>query len=61
MDRKYIEKHNVIERYVLNKLTPTERDEFEQFFLDDPQMLDEVESAKRFLEGLKSAAKRDTD
>lgn len=53
MDRKYIADNNVIERYLMDKLTPEERDEFEQFYLDDPETLGELETARRLRDGLK--------
>ena len=56
MDRNYILKHNVIERYLLHKLSPEERDEFEQFYLNDPQTLNELEIARRLLTGLRKSA-----
>lgn len=61
MDRKYILKHNVIERYLLDKLTQDLRDEFEQFYLVDQQTLDDLETAKRFLECLRNADCQDAD
>ena len=51
MDRNYIAENQIIERYLMDKLTPDERDEFEQFYLSDQQTLDELELAKRFYEG----------
>lgn len=51
MDRTYIKENQIIERYLMGKLTAEESDEFEQFYLTDQQTLDELEHAKRFYEG----------
>ena len=59
MDRTYVAENNIIERYLMNKLSPDERDEFEQFYLDDPQTLDELEMAKRLIDGLKKIKAED--
>ncbi len=61
MDRNYILEHNIIERYLLNKLTPDERDAFEQFYLGDEYTQDELETAKRLLEGFRNAADSSSD
>lgn len=55
MDKAYIEKHHVIDRYLLNQLTADERDAFEQRFLDDPQLLDQLEQAEAMRSGLREA------
>ena len=53
MDRDYIRDNQVIERYVQKKLTPEERDAFEQRYLVDPELQKEIALAKRMLEGFK--------
>ncbi len=61
MDRNYIAKHNIIERYLMNKLTPDERDEFEQFYINDPETLDELETTRRLLKGLRKLPQNEPD
>ena len=61
MDRNYIAENQIIERYLMDKLTPDERDEFEQFYLSDQQTLDELELAKQFYEGIKTLSKNGID
>ena len=55
MDKADIDKHHVIERYLLNQLTTDERDAFEQLFLDDPELLDRLEQAEAMRAGLRQA------
>ena len=55
MDKAYIDRHHVIERYLLNQLTADERDAFEQLFLDDPELLDRLEQAEAMRAGLHRA------
>lgn len=61
MDRKYIKDNQIIERYLMDKLTRRERDKFEQFYLGDQETLDEMEQTKRLYEGLKGLPKKLTD
>lgn len=46
MDRQYIDAHQIVDRYVMNKLSDDERSEFEAVFLDDPGLQDEIEMAR---------------
>lgn len=52
MDRQYIRDHSVIERYLRGALTADEEAAFEEAYLGDPAILDELESAERLRQGL---------
>jgi len=51
MDRQYIRDHQVVERYLQGKLSADEEQAFEEVYLGDPELLDELER----VEGLKRA------
>ena len=53
MDRQYIREHGVIERYLKGALTADEEQAFEEAYLGDPDLLDEVQAAERLREGIK--------
>lgn len=53
MDRQYIRDHGVIERYLSGTLTADEEQAFEEAYLGDPELLDEVQAAERLREGIK--------
>lgn len=46
MDRTYIEKHHIAERFVQGKLTGAELAQFEIAMLEDPGIVDDIEYAK---------------
>lgn len=52
MDRQYIDDHHVIARYLADRLTDTEREEFEAYYLDHPDVVKEMETVARFKAGL---------
>ena len=52
MDRQYIEAHAVIERYLQGKLRPEEQQAFEEAYLGDPELLEEVELAEKLQQGM---------
>jgi hypothetical protein len=52
MDRRYIEDHHVVARYLANRLSDAEREEFEAYYLEHPQIVQEMEAAARFKAGL---------
>jgi len=54
MERQYIEEHSVIERYLQGKLAPDEQAAFEEAYLADPDLLEQVELAERLKEGLEA-------
>ena len=43
MDRRYIRDNQVIERYLKGTLTADEERAFEELYLGDPDLLDEIE------------------
>ena len=53
MDRRYIRDHQVIERYLKGTLTADEERAFEELYLGDPDLLDEIELVERLGQGLK--------
>ena len=52
MDRLYIEENQIVDRYLMNKLSAEETEAFEQFFLDNPELVGEIRMRKRFIRGL---------
>ncbi len=55
MDRRYIEENQIIDRYLMNKLSEKEMAAFEQIFLEDPGLVQEIEFRKRFIRGIREA------
>jgi hypothetical protein len=53
MDRQYIRDHDMIERYLSRSLTAEEEQEFEEAYLGDPDIMDELEAAERLRDGIK--------
>ena len=60
MDRLYIEENQIVDRYLMNKLSPEETEAFEQFFLDNPELVGEIRMRKRFIRGLVAADRTHT-
>ena len=58
MDRQYIRDHAVIERYLSGALTAEEEQAFEEAYLGDQELLDQVQAAERLraVPGVKSAS-----
>jgi hypothetical protein len=52
MDRQYIRDHQVIERYLSGALTADEEQAFEEAYLGDQELLDQVQAAERLREGI---------
>ena len=52
MDRQYIDDHHIIARYLADRLPEPERDAFEAYYLEHPDLLREIEAAARFKSGL---------
>ncbi len=52
MDRKHIDDHHVVARYLADQLPGSEREAFEAYYLEHPEMLQEMEAAARFKVGL---------
>ncbi len=55
MDRRYIEENQIIDRYLMNKLSGDDMEAFERLFLEDPELVQEIELRKRFIRGLRNA------
>jgi hypothetical protein len=53
MDRAFIEKHQVVERYLAGKLPFQAVQEFERFCRENPELLDEIELPERLNAGLR--------
>jgi hypothetical protein len=53
MDRQYIRDHEVIERYLSGALTADEEQAFEEAYLGDSEILDQLQAAERLREGIK--------
>jgi hypothetical protein len=53
MDRQYIRQHDVIERYLARSLTAAEEQAFEEAYLGDSEVLDELQAAERLRDGVK--------
>jgi hypothetical protein len=52
MDRKYIDDHHVVARYLADQLPDDERAAFETYYLAHPEMVQELEATARFKVGL---------
>jgi hypothetical protein len=52
MDRKYIWDHHVIERYLADQLSDAERETFEAYYLQHPEIVAEMERVARLKVGL---------
>lgn len=52
MDRKYIDDHHVVARYLADQLPEAEREAFEAYYLEHPEIVQELEAAARFKVGL---------
>lgn len=53
MDREFIEKHEIKQRYLHGKLTPEEAEGFEIFLMDNPDVLDDLELDALFVSHLR--------
>lgn len=52
MDRQYIDDHHIVARYLADQLPEPEREAFEAYYLEHPEMVREIEAAARFKSGL---------
>ncbi len=59
MDHEYIEQHQIVDRYVLGKLSSEEVEHFEEHYLSCQACIDQVELAERFQAGVRRAASED--
>src|SRR5688572_16744094 len=53
MDRQYIRDNGVIERYLSGALTADEEQAFEEAYLGNAELLEEIEAAERLRDGMK--------
>ena len=53
MDRQYIRDNQVIERYLSGALTADEEQAFEEEYLGDPELLNQLEAAERLRDGIR--------
>jgi hypothetical protein len=60
MDRKYIEQHLVVDRYLQGTLPGGELAEFEERLTWDQELIDELDLAERLRDGLREAAEEDS-
>ena len=56
MDRRHIRDAQVIERYLSGTLTAAEEQAFEEAYLADPELLEELEAAERLRAGLRESS-----
>lgn len=52
LDRKYIDDHDVIERYLADQLSEPEREGFEAYFMEHPEVVHELNRTARFKSAL---------
>ena len=57
-DRDYIDEHNVIERYLLGKLSDEEASAFEDAFAFDKALCNEIDAVEKLIHGLRGVEKR---
>ena len=56
MDRKNTQHAELVERYLQGRLSPEDEQAFEEAYLADPRLLEEVQLAERLRAGFKDAA-----
>ncbi|MDT8397117.1 MAG: hypothetical protein RQ899_00675 [Pseudomonadales bacterium] len=56
MNEQYLNEHEVIHRYLVDKLPDDERDAFEVYLLEHPELLDEIEAARHIQNAFKANA-----
>ena len=52
MDRKYIDENHIAARYLADQLSDSEREAFESYYVEHPEVMQELEVAARFKVGL---------
>lgn len=52
MDRQYIDDNHIVARYLADRLSVEEREAFEAYYLEHPEIVKEMEIAARFKAGL---------
>jgi hypothetical protein len=58
MDRKYIDDHHVVARYLADQLSDGEREAFEAYYVEHPGILPEMEAVARLKTGLRGLQAR---
>jgi len=56
MDHRYIEEHNIVDRYLMGKLPAEDRARFEEHFIDCEDCLDRLELTEDFRHALQTVA-----
>jgi hypothetical protein len=52
MDRNYIDEHHIVARYLADRLSDTEREAFEAYYLEHPDIVQDMEAVARLKVGL---------
>jgi hypothetical protein len=50
--QKYIDEHDVVERYLADQLSETEREGFEAYFMEHPEVVQQMNRTARFKSAL---------
>lgn len=58
MDRQYIDDHHIIARYLADQLGDEDRAAFEEYYLEHPDIVQELEAAARFKVGIMQLQER---
>lgn len=58
MDREYIDQNHIVARYLADQLADAEREAFEAYYMEHPEMVREMEATARFKEALATLADR---
>ncbi len=59
MDRDYIDQNHIVARYLADQLADAEREAFEAYYMEHPEMVREMEATARFKSALATLADRD--
>lgn len=52
MDRKYIDDNHIVARYLADQLSDPDREQFEAYYLEHPEIVQQMEATARFKAGL---------
>lgn len=58
MDREYIDRNHIVARYLADQLADDEREAFETYYIEHPEMVREMETTARFKSALATLADR---
>ena len=56
MNHNYIEQFDIVDRYLMGRLATEESEQFEEHFIDCPQCIDRLKTAKNFIQDLRIVA-----